>query len=86
MLFGFGFGPSGLDEGWRLERRQGRREWMRGHDTCYLLSPTSFREREALKAFKPFSNRQRFFSPCPSVLNNMDVEGVKESCEHNPNE
>ena len=30
--------------------------------------------------------RRPFFSPCPSVLNNMDDEEVKESCEHNPNE
>jgi hypothetical protein len=30
LLFGFGFGPWGLDEGWRVERREGRREWMRG--------------------------------------------------------
>jgi hypothetical protein len=30
MLFGFGFGTWGLNEGWRVERREGRREWMRG--------------------------------------------------------
>jgi hypothetical protein len=30
MLFGFGFGPWGLDEGWRVERRERRREWVRG--------------------------------------------------------
>jgi hypothetical protein len=26
----FGFGPWGLDEGWRVERGEGRREWMKG--------------------------------------------------------
>ena len=30
--------------------------------------------------------RRPFLSPCPSVLNIMDAEGVRASCEHNPNE
>lgn len=30
--------------------------------------------------------RRPFLSPCPSVLNIMDEEELRESCELNPNE